>query len=217
MNEEEQIISFTKNPLGESNLLGELFTAISQKQVVQLHYHTFQKADEVRIANLFPYLLKEYNHRWYLLAASEDDGKVLTFSLDRIDEVVPMPAHKYIAYNGDIDERFEDIIGITYREDSPVYKILFWVSDLSKDYVATKPVHESQRNIIGDEERELRSKYPSLARGRFFQIDCKENYELIRELTGFGKDLIVLEPSEIRSKVWDHIKSTYEIYRLLRT
>lgn len=217
VNEEEQIISFTRNPLGESNLLGELFTAISQKQVVQLHYHTFQKADGVRIANLFPYLLKEYNHRWYLLAASEDDGKVLTFSLDRIDDVVPMPAHKYIAYNGDINERFEDVIGITYREDSPVYKILFWVSDLSKDYVATKPVHESQKNIIGDEEQELRGKYPSLAGGRFFQIDCKENYELIRELTGFGKDLIVLEPSEIRGKVLDHIKSMYEKYRLLRT
>ncbi len=128
-----------------------------------------------------------------------------------------MPAHKYIAYNGDINERFEDVIGITYREDSPVYKILFWVSDLSKDYVATKPVHESQKNIIGDEEQELRGKYPSLAGGRFFQIDCKENYELIRELTGFGKDLIVLEPSEIRGKVLDHIKSMYEKYRLLRT
>ena len=31
---EKQIISFTKNPLENSNLLGELFTAISQKQVI---------------------------------------------------------------------------------------------------------------------------------------------------------------------------------------
>lgn len=39
---EKQIISFTKNPLENSNLLGELFTAISQKQVIELHYHVFQ-------------------------------------------------------------------------------------------------------------------------------------------------------------------------------
>lgn len=38
----KQIISFTKNPLEGSNLLGELFTAISQKQVIELHYHTFK-------------------------------------------------------------------------------------------------------------------------------------------------------------------------------
>lgn len=38
----KQIISFTKNPLKNSNLLGELFTAISQKQVVKIYYRTFE-------------------------------------------------------------------------------------------------------------------------------------------------------------------------------
>lgn len=38
---ERQIVSLTKNPLENSNLFAELFTAISQKQVIELHYHTF--------------------------------------------------------------------------------------------------------------------------------------------------------------------------------
>ena len=38
----KQIISFTKKPLKNSNLLGELFTAISQKQVVKIYYRTFE-------------------------------------------------------------------------------------------------------------------------------------------------------------------------------
>lgn len=38
---ERKIISLTKNPLENSNLLGELFTTISHRQVVELHYHKF--------------------------------------------------------------------------------------------------------------------------------------------------------------------------------
>ena len=53
--------------------------------------------------------------------------------------------------------------------------------------------------------------------GAFFRIDCKENYELIRELTSFGNDLIVLEPSEIQEKVYSCIKSMKDSYQLLRT
>ena len=200
-----QIISFTKNPLENSTLLGELFTAISQRQVVELHYHRFDTPDEERTVTLHPYLLKEYNRRWYLIAAAEESGKLLNFALDRIDKVVPLPSHVYVLYDGDLNERFEDIVGVTLNEDKDLQTIVFWVSNRSKDYVATKPIHESQRNIRGEREEELREKYPTLREGRFFSIDCIENYELIRELTSFGKDLIVLSPQNIVEQVQQRI------------
>ena len=216
-NNERQIISFTKNPLENSNLLGELFTSISQKQVIELHYHKFSSPDTVLVVNLYPYLLKEYNRRWYLFAAAEDDGKLLRFSLDRIDSSTPLPAHKYVEFEGDINEAFEDIIGITLYEDSPLYNIYVWVSDFSKDYVATKPLHESQRNITGQKEKELRDKFTHLTGGKIFRIDCKFNYELIRELSSFGKDLLVLEPSYIQDKIFERISSMNADYLKLRT
>ena len=211
---ERKIISFTKNPLENSNLLGELFTAISQRQVVELHYHKFTSLQEELVFNVHPYLLKEYNRRWFLFAAAESDGKLLCFSLDRIDKVVPLPSHKYINYDGEINEIFDDIIGVTINEESPVYNIVFWVSDFSKDYVATKPIHDSQKNIRGCEEVKLRETYPTLTNGRFFSIDCKENYELIRELTSFGKELIVLSPAIIRGKIEQNITKMMENYNL---
>lgn len=117
---DRQIISFTKNPLENSTLLGELFTAISQKQVIELHYHKFEASDEIRRTILIPYLLKEYNRRWFLIAAAEDTGRILNFALDRIDGVVPLPTKKYIPYDGDLNERFEDIIGVTLYDDHPL-------------------------------------------------------------------------------------------------
>ena len=129
---------------------------------------------------------------------------------------MPLPVRKYIPYDGDLNERFEDIIGVTLYEDRPVQTIVFWVSDYSKDYVATKPLHESQRNIRNEREEELRQQYPKLEGGRFFSIECIENYELIRELTSFGKDLLVLSPTDIQQKVRDYIASQFQAYHSLR-
>ena len=210
-----KIISFTKNPLENSTLLGELFTAISQQQVIELHYHTFADADNIRKIVLHPYLLKEYNRRWYLIAAATDTGKLLNFSLDRIDKVVPLPSYKYVPYDGDLNERFEDIIGVTLYDDRPLQTILFWVSDVSKDFVNTKPLHESQRHFRGEKEEKLRQQYPMLEGGYFFTIECVENYELIRELTSFGKDLIVLSPEDIQKKVRDRVESQLKAYKSL--
>ncbi len=216
---ERKIISFVKNPLEKSNLFGELFTSISQRQVVELHFHKFAAPQKELVVCVHPYLLKEYNMRWFLFGAAETDGKLLCFGLERIDKVVPLPSHKYIDYEGDINEEFEDVIGVTVNRDSPLYKIIFWVSDVSKDYVATKPLHESQRNMNGQCEDELRQRYPMLHGGRFFRIDCKENYELIRELTSFGKELIVLSPDDIRERIRKRISEMMENYNFseLRT
>jgi len=210
---DRQIISFTKNPLENSTLLGELFTAISQKQVIELHYHKFEATDEVRQTILIPYLLKEYNRRWYLIAAAEDTGKILNFALDRIDSVVPLPSHNYVEYDGDLNERFEDIVGVTLYDNRPVQTILFWVSDSSKDYVATKPIHESQKHYRGEKEAEMRRQYPTLEGGAFFSIDCIENYELIRELISFREDLVVLSPDNVKDTVMERITAMYEMYK----
>lgn len=215
--EVRKIISFTKNPLEGSSILGELFTAISQRQVITIAYHKFNSPEDVHTINLYPYLLKEYNRRWYLFGAAEEDDKLLRFALDRIDKIQPLPSHKYEDYEGDINEVFEDIVGISIFDDAILYNIYVWVSDSSKDYVETKPIHESQRKIKGHKERELREKYPTLKGGELFRIDCKTNYELIRELSSYGKDLLVLEPVEVQNMVWERIFSMNEEYRKLRT
>ena len=128
----QPVISFSKNPLENSSLLGEIFTAISQKQVIKLHYHTFAEPDVVKQILLHPYLLKEYNRRWFLIAAADSDGKILNFSLDRIDKVVPKPAVAYKECSEDFVERFEDIIGVTYIEEYNTPVISDWCISQTK-------------------------------------------------------------------------------------
>ncbi len=53
------------------------------------------------------------------------------------------------------------------------------------------------------------------SRGRFFSIECIENYELIRELTAFGADLLVLSPDDIRQKAIDRVAEHQRAYDTL--
>ena len=208
-----KIISMTRNSLENSSLLGQLFTTISQKQVIKLSYHTFDNSN-VRKVIVHPYLLKEYNRRWFLFCAADSDDKLLCFSLDRIDDVKALPSYKYREYDGNLNSYFDDIIGVTLHIDQPVEHILFWVSDKSSQYVETKPLHDSQIIYKGDKADEFRALYPGLSGGSFFSIDCVENYELIRELCSFGPELVVLSPDSVRKEIVSRLHKMTKVYEI---
>ena len=212
-----QVVSFSKNPLEGSNRFGELFSAITQKQVVKLVYHLFTGSGMQKEVYFHPYLLKEYNRRWYVLGLTEEDKRPLGFVFDRLDDWIPQPSRKYLPYDGQFDEWFDDIIGVTKFRDKPVQRILFWVSDDSKKYVETKPLHESQIKYSGKSEADYRQQYPDLASGAFFSIDCRENYELIRELMSYGENLVVLAPESIKSQIIEKIAAMAQKYSPTRT
>ena len=48
--------------------------------------------EEDRQIIVHPYLLIEYNRRWYLIVAADNDGKILSFALTQIDKFVPLPS-----------------------------------------------------------------------------------------------------------------------------
>ena len=213
LEEHQPIISLSKNILDNSTLIARLFTAIKLKQVISLEYHTFDNSN-VRIVAICPYLLKEYNNRWFLIAAACDTGKILTFPLDRIDNFNELYVQKFIPIPQDFDEYFEDIVGVTYNEDAPLEEIILWVSDKSKDYVLTKPIHGSQILIRGSQDDVLRAQYPRLIGGSYFKIKCKENYELLRELISFGAELVVISPATIVTKLESRLRCMLSNYSL---
>ena len=213
LEERRRIISFSNNRyLKSSNHLGTLFDNISNEVVIRLSYHTFADTT-IRSIDFHPYLLKQYNDRWFLLGAADSDMKILNFALDRIDNVEPLPEKKYIECPDDLSERFEDIVGVTFYEDRQVEHILCWVSDVSKGYIDTKPIHGSYTPLKGEREQQLRTEFPQLHGGLFFTLDCINNYELIRELCSYGKELLVLySEGDIKKDVYKRICEMKEEY-----
>lgn len=215
--EQARIISFDNNPyLQNANLLGKIFELISNKIVIKITFHTFvnqQQRDQI----VHPYLLKQYNNRWFLIGATDEENKIGNFPLDRIDVVTPLPGTTYRPCPEDLKERFEDIVGITLHKNKPAEQIVFWVSNKSNGYVKTKPIHASQIDYKGEKDAELREQYPKLVQGTFFSIKCIHNYELIRELCSFGKELLVLSPSSIQDEIYIALQAMLTNYSDLRT
>ena len=209
--EHRRIIQFDSNPYFEGrNLIGSLFTAISNKQVLALKYHTF-KDPQVKEVVVYPYLLKEYNNRWFLIVGVED-GTILNFALDRIDDFKPMPHIDYIEPDEDLESRFDDIVGVTLFKDKPTEDILLWVNEEGFQYVKTKPLHGSQRDVKGEEDKTMREKYPALQGGRFFRLQCILNYELEQLLMSKMNQLVVLEPATLKDSLINRIKKMDSLY-----
>lgn len=205
------VIQMSKNLLENKTQMAEIFTAIRACSVIKLHYELFNNSSK-RETIISPYLLKEYNRRWYLIGSADDTGKILTFALDRIIDIELLPGYEYREAPIDLLERYEDIIGVSYYDGHPIHRILFWVSENSSPYVVTKPLHGSQTSIKGEKERVIRAEYQVPPGGSLFSIECMENYELIRELCSFGGEMKVLSPQTIVDSVKQWIKSMSELY-----
>ena len=83
--------------MSDPTLLGTLFDNISNEVVIRLSYHTFTDPT-VRSIDFHPYLLWQYNDRWFLIGADDRDMAFLNFALGRIDKAEPLPEKKYVEY-----------------------------------------------------------------------------------------------------------------------
>lgn len=203
VDESKKFVYYSVNEKGtNTKVFGKLYSAISEQKVINLTYHKFDDPTPHSVL-LHPYILKEWNRRWYLIAAAVDSCKILTFALDRTDEVETCGDLKYKPASDDLMERYEDIVGITYYDNAPIETIYLWVSDRSYKYLDTKPIHGSQTTLKegSEEESSLRQKRPDLKGGRFVRLECMVNYELVHEILAYGKGMVVLSPTSLRDEI----------------
>lgn len=207
--DDRTIISFEENKyLKNKEYLSQLFFYISNRQTISVTYQKFSDAEAKQFI-VYPYMLKQYANRWYLLCtpATEYNAElVLNLPLDRFaGDVKPDKKHPFRECAVDLDERFEDIVGVTYFEENPVDTIIFAVKDSVAPYIETKPLHESQRKCLDMDY--LIDGYKS------FSIDCRYNYELLSLLSSYGDEIIVLSPTHLREKMIARVEAQLAAYK----
>ncbi len=213
------IISFSRNELEmEDNLLGVLFTAISRRKTIRLTYEPFGEEPKQRI--VYPYQLKQYNNRWFLLCTpigdeefAYDPDLILNFALDRIKGSVKyMEDIPYIQTTVDFYDRFNEVIGVTVLKEEKIISIYFAVKPSSLEYVRTKKLHETQIELYEEFQEEYRRKYPALSDCVFFSIECRKNYELLSLFASFMGSLVIVEPNELRDEFLAKMNAAIESY-----
>ena len=211
-------VEWTDNPqLPGYDLLPALYKFVRSHQPIQISFALFNQPAEQFI--LHPYLLKEYNGRWYCLGYREDRKMLWPVAVDRIRKGSITPAN--VAFkefdspsSSSANEYFRNIIGVT-KEYNEVTAKEFHVSGGEYDivlkitsmrvwmYIMTNPVHHTQR-IVSDYD-------PEKGEGKVsIRVVC--NIEMYNTILSRGRHVQIESPPFAREIIGGMIKDMARLY-----
>lgn len=186
--EKTDIVVFEQVPdLSGAEHLETLFKALTQKKVLKIKYCAFD-ADREKNLEVHPLQLRQNKNRWLLIGMNGASYKPEFLGVDRILECAVTDT-KYRKLPFDINQYFEEMIGISKPEKDEVLEIKLLFTPLQAKYVFSKPIHQSL------------TKEKTTPKGVYAALSVKPNYELYQWLLGMGNAVKVLSPSYVIEKL----------------
>lgn len=180
--------------------LDTIYQGILKKMVLEIKYQSF-KARKPTSFYFSPYILKEYNNRWFVVGKRENNKSIMTLALDRIIDLKLAVDELYIEENFDPDRYYKNTYGVTVMSDRDLMDIQLKVDRLNAPYVVTKPFHHSQ---------ELLGEYPDGS--ILISLRLHHNFELERLILGFGPSIKVLKPRRLQQKIQKLVRQSFNNY-----
>lgn len=191
----------TNRQLKGLHFLSTLYEHIKKNEAVIVHYHSFRSAKET-VFRLSPYLLYEYNNRWFLVAYYAKMKNLITLALDRM-LTVEKSDDDYIENTFFEPEKYlGEMIGITRNLQSrTVHAVLRFDADQAP-YVLTKPMHQSQQLMKKEDDG-----------GIIVALDVVHNIELEGKILAFGSHVEVLAPRLLRHRIAQQVLTAAAHYQ----
>ncbi|MCD6367406.1 MAG: WYL domain-containing protein [Bacteroidales bacterium] len=184
-------ISFdTKGEFTGIHHLKPLLNATRNHRKISFEHYNFHTSKIVQYL-LKPYLLKEYQNRWYVVGLIEGMKEFRTFGIDRIRKLEVKPETFKVNKNLKPEKLFDNVIGLVYSLGE-MERVVLSFTPVQGKYIKTLPLHHSQQ-ILVDNDKELR-----------IALDIISNYELTQEILKYSDTVKVLEPKWLA----DEIKTT---------
>jgi predicted DNA-binding transcriptional regulator YafY len=186
--DEPEIIQFDTRPdYTGAKHLAEILEAIKGETVIAFDYQPFVHSQPMHIV-LHPYLLKEYNNRWFVVGLPEhlrlkQQYDFHVYGLERIKGKIK-PATKteyYRHYTFNAATYYKNVIGVTIPKGTKPETIKLRFKIPRAFYVQTNPLHPSQK-LIETTDTHLT-----------FSYQLVRNPELEALILSFGKDLVELK------------------------
>lgn len=181
------VIEFEKNEqLRGLQHLDVLYNAVIQQKALRFTYQSFN----ARRPNVFffhVWWLKEFKNRWFAVGVKGKGAPILPLALDRIHAIDEAGTPPYLSNEGiDPNEYYKDVIGVTVSQNVRPSHVRILVNHLNAPYVETKPLHHSQQVVERNDG------------GIVISLHVQINFELEREILGFGPGMVVLAPESLR-------------------
>jgi predicted DNA-binding transcriptional regulator YafY len=196
----EKVIEFEENQyLTGKEHIGVLYDAIINKKILKIQYHPFNRENSLQML-LNPYFLKQYNSRWFLFGYNENLNSISNLALDRITEIEDTKRNYTENHDWNFEEFFEDVIGVTVKENIAPVKIVLQINRCLWPYIESKPIHGSQKIKSRDDMYVI------------IELLLQINYELTSVIFAFGEDVKVLAPDELRTSILNKAEALLKNY-----
>ncbi len=172
-----------------------LFQAAKDKTVVSFIHYSYSK----RVFNaivLHPYLLKEFQNRWYIVGYSEKHRAIRNFGLDRVIEPLLINKKFNTQLNFNPESYYKDTFGL-YPIGKKKEQIHFRVSPLMGNYLLSQPLHESQSVVNHYAYGHL-----------LLQLDIIPSVELINQFVMLSNHITIIKPQWVRKEVQEQLKTS---------
>lgn len=196
----ELVVFETAISIKGNEYLAPLLQAIRQKKIVQFDYESFQTGKK-KARRVVPLLLKEYRNRWYVITFDCMKEDLVTYALERIENLEETPETFYQKIDFSAEKFFKNTIGITANNSDPVH-IIFKAENVASKYITSQPLHHSQQII-----KEGKNKTT-------FTLDVIVSEELIRTFLSFGGEIQITEPESLRLTIIKRLREMCGNYNL---
>ncbi|ACU02313.1 helix-turn-helix transcriptional regulator [Pedobacter heparinus] len=175
--------------------------AIVAKKTICITYRSFKARQESSFC-FSGYLLKEYRNRWFVLGVQHRQAgrNLYNLALDRIQSITDHEEPYQENITLDLATYYDNCIGVTKSPEQRACDVVFWIDKENAPYVVTKPLHHTQTLLTEDET------------GKIFSIRVILNFELERELLGFGSKMKVLGPRILVKQMKQQLQKAIERY-----
>ena len=205
----ESILFDKRIPQG-TQYLSPLLDAIEKQKQIEIHYHKFWGSKEVQIRTIEPYLLKESQRRWYVLALDVDKKLLRVFGLDRIKSIEDRGIKRMYDPPKDIVHFFDDSFGVWVDNDrTKAEKVILSFKKQESDsfftpnhaeYLRAMPLHRSQV-FIKDTPEEI-----------ILALKVKITPDFVKEILSYGAYVRVIEPQHLADRIKTEIKNALQLY-----
>ena len=179
--------------------LKDLMFAVKNQRIISFQHYNFSN-EAKKSFTLYPYGLKEYQNRWYIVGYLKNVENPLKFGIDRIENLVIYDQTFKQNQNFNINDLFDDVIGLSHTERE-TQEIILYFTPFQGKYIKTLPLHPSQQ-LLEDN-----------ADGVKVRITVKPNFELIQKLMMQCEAVKVLEPkwlSDEMQRIYYKALNNYE-------
>jgi predicted DNA-binding transcriptional regulator YafY len=201
---QNNIIAFSEHTITNGlQLIPRLYDAILKGETLTILHKPRNGFAPTEIKAFYPQLLKEYNNRWFLVG----NTKIFENTTVPVDAITSLEINNEKIGKADFDfqKYYTERIGVSSKKN---YKSLITIKIVIPDpnqvqYIVTKPIHNSQSQILADENNIYS-----------FTLKLVPNEEFYQKILSYGSYITIKEPlfvvEEIKRRL-DEMTKQYNV------